>query len=198
MNFMSQDKFLHRESQHPSPTLTDFKDNTVLWQGHPSHWLYLGRYAFYTVLWLTNAITALSWYAENDYLPMSPYFPILQAMFISIALVAPLMILWQFLWLRSLKTVITTNEIIEYTGIFSWTRSKKGCDLAQVIDASEMPPGFSVLGVLGFGHVIISTADHDQPIITLRAIKDYTLVCNLVRELRRKLRFERREYFGQP
>lgn len=103
-------------------------------------------------------------------------------------------ILYAYLSVHYEHTVITRNKIKEAKGITSIFREELFCEISDITDIKSPPAG--LLGILGLSNLVIETNDDDQPTIKIRAIKNRDDLVNTLHPIWRKLKMERKGYFG--
>ena len=87
----------------------------------------------------------------------------------------------------------TRNKIKEAKGITSIFRQELFCEISDIKDINSPPAG--LLGLVGLSTLVIETND-DQPIIKIRAIKNRDQLIEKLLPIWRKLKIERKGYFG--
>ena len=102
-------------------------------------------------------------------------------------------VLYAYLSVHYEHTVITRNKIKEAKGITSIFRQELFCEISDIKDINSPPAG--LLGLVGLSTLVIETND-DQPIIKIRAIKNRDQLIEKLLPIWRKLKIERKGYFG--
>jgi hypothetical protein len=183
------------ETSAPDEMEIKYDDETIIWEGGPSQWVNLGTYLWWTVF-ITAAIKIKSMWdtgvnleypsAVDEYVSWGCW----ALLSISIYCVAN-----AFLSVRYEKTIITKNKIKEEKGITSIFRTELFCEISDITDIKSPAPG--IMGVLGLSTLVIETNDTDQPIITIRAIRNRSILIDKLLPIWRKLKIERKGYFGE-
>lgn len=171
-----------------------YDDETIIWEGSPSQWVNLGTYIFWLIFLLGPILLLKAWngglnegYTEIVKLivPWAAY--TLMGMSIFIMLLAYLTVRYEY-------TIITRNKIKESKGITRIFRRDLFCELSDVKDVKSPPAG--ILGLFGLSSLIIETSDSDQPIIIIRAIRNREQLISDFLPIWRKLKMDRKGYFG--
>jgi len=172
-----------------------FDDETIIWEGSPSQWVNIGTYIFWSFFLLASFLLLKVWnggqsegYTETVDLivPWAAYALIVISVFV---------ILMAYLTVRYEYTVITRNKIKESKGITRIFRRDLFCELSDVEDVKSPPAG--IMGLLGLSNLVIETSDADQPVITIRAIRNREQLINDFLPIWRKLKMDRKGYFGE-
>ena len=171
-----------------------YKDESIVWEGRPSQWVNMGTYLWW-VVFLVGSITAMSFwragFGEN-------YPPVINDAvswvgngLIFLSLVSMLL---AYLTVHYEHTVITRNKIKESKGITSIFRQDLYCEISDIKDIKSPPAG--VMGILGLSTLVIETNDDDQALIRIRGIKQREELIQLLLPIWRKLKVDRKGYFG--
>lgn len=171
-----------------------YDDETIIWEGSPSQWVNLGTYIFWSIFLLGSILLLKVWEAGlnegyTDVVKLIVPWAAYTLMAISI-----LVILLAYLIVRCEYTVVTRNKIKESKGITSIFRRDLFCELSDVKDVKSPPAG--ILGLLGLSSLVIETSDADQPIIIIRAIRNREQLISDFMPIWRKLKIDRKGYFG--
>ena len=179
--------------------LLSFTDESVIWFGSPSQWLNIKIYALWLAISTCLGYLYWIWY-EFGYRDQYPAFRLMDeidyfALVLAVVGVCGLVhCSIVYLKLKTQKTMITQNKITESRGITEVFRKERYCELSDVTDLILPPAGW--LALVRRGDLILQTNDSDQPIITIRAIKDRKKLKETLIPLIRRLRVERRAFFG--
>ena len=182
------------EMDTPSEATVAYDDESIIWEGRPSQWVNFGTYLWWAVILIAATTFLVLWThglrdgyssAVDTFACWASYTLCGFALF-SIAI--------SYLTVFYEHTVITKNKIKEAKGITSIFRQELFCEISDIRDVKSPPAG--VLGLLGLSTLIIETNDEDQPIIKIRAIKDRELLIEKLLPIWRKLKIERKGYFG--
>lgn len=171
-----------------------YDDETVIWEGRPSQWVNLGTFLWWGVFLIGSAVSLFLWGAGlNDgyraLINEAVYWVCYGLMGLSIT-----SILYAYLSVHYEYTVITRNKIKEAKGITSIFRQELFCEISDIKDINSPPAG--LLGLVGLSTLVIETNDDDQPIIKIRAIKSREQLIEKLLPIWRKLKIERKGYFG--
>ena len=183
-------------SVEENPVITSkvsYDDETLVWEGRPSQIVNLGTFAWWSALLAATGYVNLYWRGIQD-----QFSPVINTgvhwLLVILASVSVLSILYALLYVRYEYTAITKNKIKESRGITRIFQTDKYCEISDIKDIKSPAPG--LLGLFGLSNLVIETNDHDQPVITIRAIRDRE---NLIRRLLpiwRELKIDRKGYFG--
>ena len=99
-----------------------------------------------------------------------------------------------YLTVKYEHTVITKNKIKEAKGITRIFRQELFCEISDIKDIKSPPAG--LLGLVGLSTLLIETNDDDQPLIKIRAIINRDQLISVCLPVWRKLKLERKGYFG--
>lgn len=189
-NLNVQDEQLNLNN-HVSPS---YDDETVIWEGRPSQWINFASFIFWIILSLGSLTFLMVWYAglSQSYSDSMSLWVV--ATVSGILVISALSMLIPFLQVHCERTVITKNKITESKGISSLFREEKYCELSDIKDIKS--PAAGLLAIVGLANLIIETADEDQPIIKIRAIRNRDALINTLLPIWRELKIERKGYFG--
>lgn len=182
------------QSENNENTDVSYKDETIVWEGRPSQWVNLGTYVWW-MMFLIGAVTAMSlWnagFGENypDGISSAVSWVGKGLIFLSI-----ISMLLAYLTVHYEHTVITRNKIKESKGITSIFRQDLYCEISDIKDIKSPPAG--IMGILGLSTLVIETNDDDQALIKIRGIKHREDLIQLILPIWRKLKVDRKGYFG--
>lgn len=180
------------ETAHPSSVAYD--DETLIWEGRPSQWVNFCTFLWWSIFLVSSLVFMFLWGAGLN----EGYAPLLNraVYWICYTLIglSALSILYAYLSVHYEYTAITRNKIKEAKGITSIFRQELFCEISDLRDVKSPPAG--ILGLLGRSTLVIETNDEDQPIIQIRAIKDREVLIEKMLPIWRKLKIERKGYFG--
>lgn len=182
------------QSENNENTDVSYKDETIVWEGRPSQWVNLGTYVWW-MMFLIGAITAMSFwnagFGENypDGIRSAISWVGKGLIFLSI-----ISMLLAYLTVHYEHTVITRNKIKESKGITSIFRQDLYCEISDIKDIKSPPAG--IMGILGLSTLVIETNDDDQALIKIRGIKHREDLIQLILPIWRKLKVDRKGYFG--
>lgn len=182
------------QSENNENTDVSYKDETIVWEGRPSQWVNLGTYVWW-MMFLIGAITAMSFwnagFGENypDGISSAVSWVGKGLIFLSI-----ISMLLAYLTVHYEHTVITRNKIKESKGITSIFRQDLYCEISDIKDIKSPPAG--IMGILGLSTLVIETNDDDQALIKIRGIKHREDLIQLILPIWRKLKVDRKGYFG--
>ncbi|UZE97281.1 YdbT family protein [Alkalimarinus alittae] len=171
-----------------------YDDETILWQGKPSQWVNLGTFLWWSIILVGALVFKALWGAGLSEEYTEIVVSVIGWASLTLITISVLSILHAYLSVRYEHTTITMNKIKEAKGITSIFREEKLCELSDVNDFKSPPAG--ILGLLGLSTLVMETNDSDQPIIKIRAIKDREELINRILPIQRKLKIERKGYFG--
>ena len=172
----------------------DYEDETIVWEGRPSQWVNMGTFIWWSIF-LLGAIVLLSvWGAGfGEGYPQSVTKAVTWGAN-GLIVVSILSMLLSYLTVYYEHTVITRNKIKESKGITSIFRTDKYCEISDISDIKSPPAG--IMGLLGLSTLVIETHDDDQAIIKIRGIRHREALIKLVLPIWRKLKVDRKGYFG--
>ena len=172
----------------------EYQDETIVWEGRPSQWVNMGTFLWWSIF-LVGAIVLITFWTAGfgeDY----PAAVNTAVFWISngLIVVSILSMALSYLTVRYEHTVITRNKIKESKGITSIFRTDKYCEISDISDIKSPPAG--VMGLLGLSTLVIETHDDDQAIIKIRGISNREDLIKLILPIWRKLKVDRKGYFG--
>jgi len=175
-------------------TDVSYKDETIVWEGRPSQWVNLGTFIWW-MMFLVGATTAMSFWNAG----FGGNYPEGISSAVSwvgngLILLSIISMLFAYLTVHYEHTVITRNKIKESKGITSIFRQDLYCEISDIKDIKSPPAG--VMGVLGLSTLVIETNDDDQALIKIRGIKNRENLIQLILPIWRKLKVDRKGYFG--
>lgn len=172
-----------------------YDNEDVVWQGSPSQVVNLGTYLFWGVFVIAAVFGLLLWNAGmgDSYDPLVSQ-AVLYALY-GLIVVGLLSMLMAYLSVKCERTVITRNKIKESRGITSIFRQDLFCEISDIKDFKSPPAG--LMGLFGLSTLVIETNDEDQPIIRIRAIRDRDSLVQTILPIWRKLKMDRKGYFGE-
>lgn len=185
---------IEEELDTKDKTNVAYDDETILWHGQPSQWVNLGTFLWWSIIFVGSLIFKTLWGAGLSEGYSVIVVNAVQWAILTLIAISMLSILHAYLSVRYEHTTITMNKIKEAKGITSIFREEKLCELSDVNDFKSPPAG--ILGLLGLSTLVMETNDSDQPIIKIRAIKDREELINKILPIQRKLKIERKGYFG--
>ncbi len=175
-------------------TDVSYKDETIVWEGRPSQWVNLGTFIWW-MMFLVGATTAMSFwnagFGGNYPEGISSAVSWVGNGLIFLSIIS---MLFAYLTVHYEHTVITRNKIKESKGITSIFRQDLYCEISDIKDIKSPPAG--VMGVLGLSTLVIETNDDDQALIKIRGIKNREDLIQLILPIWRKLKVDRKGYFG--
>lgn len=170
-----------------------YDDETVLWRGGPSQWVNLGVFLWWGAFLVVTSFLFAFW--NSDHTRYDPKVATLVYWGLyGLIVISTCSIIYAYLYVRFEHTVITRNKIKESKGITSIFRRELFCEISDIKDVRSPPAG--LLGLLGLSSLVIETNDDDQPIIRIRAIRNRDELINQLLPVWRKLKMERKGYFG--
>lgn len=172
-----------------------YDDETVVWEGRPSQWINFGTFLWWALFLIGTGGLLLLWNSssmQHEYNAATGEL-VLWGSVILMSL-SVLNILYAYLSVHYEHTVITRNKIKEAKGITSIFRQELFCEISDITDIKSPPAG--LLGILGLSNLVIETNDDDQPTIRIRAIRNRDDLVNTLHPIWRKLKVERKGYFG--
>jgi len=182
------------QSENNENTDVSYKDETIVWEGRPSQWVNLGAYVWW-MMFLIGAITTMSFwnagFGENYPHGISSAVSWVGKGLIFLSIIS---MLFAYLTVHYEHTVITRNKIKESKGITSIFRQDLYCEISDIKDIKSPPAG--IMGILGLSTLVIETNDDDQALIKIRGIKHREDLIQLILPIWRKLKVDRKGYFG--
>lgn len=171
-----------------------YDDETVIWEGRPSQWINLGTFIWWGIFLIGSGVFMLLWGAglNEDYSQLVDQ--LVYWVCYGLITLSVLSTLYAFLSVHYEHTVITRNKIKEAKGITSIFRQELFCEISDINDVKSPPAG--LLGLVGLSTLIIETNDDDQPIIKIRAIRNRDHLIKTLLPIWRKLKIDRKGYFG--
>lgn len=171
-----------------------YDDETVIWEGRPSQWVNLGTFLWWGIFLIGSGVFMLLWGAglNEDYSQLVDQ--LVYWVCSGLITLSVLSTLYAFLSVHYEHTVITRNKIKEAKGITSIFRQELFCEISDINDVKSPPAG--LLGLVGLSTLVIETNDDDQPIIKIRAIRNRDLLIKTLLPIWRKLKIDRKGYFG--
>lgn len=171
-----------------------YHDETIIWQGRPSQWVNLGAFLWWGAVLAGAAVFLLLWNAglKNDY--ASSLGNAVYWIAVTLAVFAMTNLAYSVLSVYCETTVITQNRIKEAKGITRIFRQELFCEISDIKDIVSPPAGF--LGLVGLSSLVIETNDRDQPTIRVRAIRNREQLIEKLLPVWRKMKIERKGYFG--
>lgn len=171
-----------------------YDDETIIWEGRPSQWVNFGTFLWWGIFLIGSGVFLLLWGAGlnegyNASIDKAVYWVCYGLVALSL-----LSMLYAYLSVRYEHTVITRNKIKEAKGITSIFRQELFCEISDIKDVNSPPAG--LLGLVGLSTLVIETNDDDQPIIRIRAIRNRDQLIEKLLPIWRKLKIERKGYFG--
>jgi membrane protein YdbS with pleckstrin-like domain len=182
------------EAKTDTKATVPYNDETIIWEGRPSQWVNAGNFTFWGILLVASTVFWNLWShsLHEDYTDLAD-----QAVTVALYAIFSISILsalYAYLSVRYEHTTITMNKIKEAKGITMIFRQELFCEISDIKDINSPPAG--ILGLLGLSTLIIHTNDDDQPIIKIRAIRDREQLIEKLLPAWRKLRIERKGFFG--
>jgi len=171
-----------------------YDDEEIIWEGSPSQVVNLGSYLFWLVFMTAAAIGLWVWNLSvvDQYTPLINqlvHYSIYSLFFLGMLSVA-----YAYLSVRCEVTTITRNKIKEAKGISSIFRQELFCEISDIKDVKSPPAG--LMGLFGLSNLVIETNDEDQPIIRIRAIRNRDDLVQKILPVWRKMKMDRKGYFG--
>lgn len=171
-----------------------YDNETIIWEGRPSQWVNLGTYIWWIIFLLFPVFFLMFWYSDlkNDY---DSFIGLaVQGVCYTLIFLSMVSIIYAYLSVFYEKTTISYNKIKESKGITSIFRQDLFCEISDITDIKSPPAG--LLGLFGLSTLVIETNDNDQPVIKIRAIKDRESLITQLLPVWRRLKMERKGYFG--
>ncbi|WP_444928333.1 hypothetical protein ACJJI4_23770 (plasmid) [Microbulbifer sp. TRSA002] len=171
-----------------------YNDETVIWEGRPSQWVNIGSFLWWGAFLIASTVLLVFWQSGlnegySQVITEAVYWACYGLVGLSI-----FSLVYAYLSVRYEHTVITRNKIKEAKGITSIFRQELFCEISDIKDIHSPPAG--LLGLVGLSTLVIETNDDDQPIIKIRAIKNRNQLIEMLLPIWRKLKIERKGYFG--
>ena len=172
-----------------------YDDETTIWEGRPSQWVNFGSFIWWLIILTVAVAFLIVWNADlhEEYDPLVGTAVNYACMFLGV--ISILSMMHSFLSVYYEHTVVTHNKIKEAKGITRIFRQELYCEISDITDVKSPPAG--ILGIFGLSTLIIETKDDDQPIIRIRAIRDREHLIGQLLPIWRKLKHDRKGYFGQ-
>ncbi len=172
----------------------EYKDETIVWEGRPSQWVNMGTFLWWSIF-LVGAITLIVFWEAG----FGQDYPVAVSTAVSwvsngLIVISILSMVLSYLTVHYEHTVITRNKIKESKGITSIFRTDKYCEISDIRDIKSPPAG--IMGLLGLSTLVIETNDDDQALIKIRGIKNREDLIKLILPIWRKLKVDRKGYFG--
>ena len=171
-----------------------YDDETILWEGGPSQWVNFGTFFFWSFIFFSLTVFILVWnsgLSEN----YQPYIVTLVSyIYKGLFVLGLFSLLLSYLTVKYEHTTVTRNKIKEAKGITRIFRRERYCEISDITDVTSPPAG--LLGLVGLSTLVIETKDDDQQIIRIRAIKDRESLIAKLLPVWRKLKVDRKGYFG--
>ncbi len=185
---------LMEEMDAEEKPFVSYDDETIIWEGRPSQWVNFGTFLWWGIFLIGSGFFVLLWgtglnEGYSAFIDEAVYWVCYGLITLSV-----LSILYAYLSVRYEHTVITRNKIKEAKGITSIFRRELFCEISDIKDVNSPPAG--LLGLVGLSTLVIETNDDDQPIIKIRAIKNREQLIEKLLPIWRKLKIERKGYFG--
>lgn len=190
---LDQDVEVEQMINTDDPVLS-YDDETIVWEGRPSQWVNAGTYLWWTIFLTGSIVLIVLW---NSGMSINYSSSINNAVIwagYGFMIFSLLSMLHAYLSVHYEHTVITRNKIKESKGITSIFRQDLYCEISDIIDIKSPPAG--IMGVLGLSTLVIETHDEDQPVIKIRSIKNRESLIKLILPIWRKLKVDRKGYFG--
>lgn len=171
-----------------------YDDETIVWEGKPSQWVNIGTYIWWSIFLIAASTFLYVW--ANGYSSKYSYIinESVQWVCYGLIIVSILSMMHAFLYVHYEYTIITHNKITEKKGITRYFQQVLFCEISDIKDIKSPPAG--LLSLVGLSNLVIETVDDDQPLITIRAIEDRDKLISRLHPIWRKLRMERKGYFG--
>jgi len=170
-----------------------YDDETIIWEGGPSQWINLGSYLW----WLSIVVGTLGLLVFWNTGLKIGYDPVVNTVVeytsYCVLFVSLICVLHTYLSTYYEHTIVTANKIAEAKGI-SIFGQVLFCEISDITDIKSPPVG--LLGLLGLSTLIIETKDDDQQVILIRAIRDREKLIETLQPIWRKLKHDRKGYFG--
>jgi hypothetical protein len=175
-------------------TPVSYDNEEVVWEGSPSQIVNLGSFIFWGLVFAAAGVGLVLWNAglKAQYTPLIDQ--IVRYSIYGLLIVGVLNVLMSYLTVKCERTVITRNKIKEAKGITSIFRQELFCEMSEVSDIKSPPAG--LMGLFGLSTLVLETKDADQPIIRIRAIRNRDELVQKILPIWRKLKMDRKGYFG--
>lgn len=175
-------------------TPVSYDNEEVVWEGSPSQIVNLGGFIFWGLVFAAAGVGLVLWNAglKEQYTPLIDQ--VVRYSIYGLLIVGVLNVLMSYLTVRCERTVITRNKIKEAKGITSIFRQELFCEMSEVSDIKSPPAG--LMGLFGLSTLVLETKDADQPIIRIRAIRNRDELVQKILPIWRKLKMDRKGYFG--
>ena len=175
-------------------TPVSYDNEEVVWEGSPSQIVNLGGYIFWGLVFAAAGVGLVLWNAglKEQYTPLIDQ--VVRYSISGLLIVGVLNVLMSYLTVKCERTVITRNKIKEAKGITSIFRQELFCEMSEVSDIKSPPAG--LMGLFGLSTLVLETKDADQPIIRIRAIRNRDELVQKILPIWRKLKMDRKGYFG--
>lgn len=171
-----------------------YKDEAIIWEGRPSQWVNVGTFLWWGAFLILSAALLVLWCSGVS----EGYDQVITGAFYlgcyGLIGLSTMSVVYAYLSVRYEHTVITHNKIKEAKGITSIFRQELFCEISDIKDINSPPAG--LLGLVGLSTLIIETNDDDQPIIKIRAIRNRSQLIEKLLPIWRKMKIERKGYFG--
>lgn len=185
----------HDEQDLQTESVDQTSDH-VIWTGRPSQWVNLP-----SVLvngFLAYGVVYGQWFLKGtslarEYNQLLPY---LDYAVNAVLLCLLLKVLYRALSVFYTKYELTTERLIEYTGITKFLQNGEPLELYNIYDY-KFPPPF-LMALFGKGSLILKTHDSNQPTVYLKAISDKRHVYEIIRKRVEVLRITKKSYFNGP
>ena len=173
---------------------TSYDDETIIWEGGPSQWINISTYFFWFIIFAAIGVFVVIWNSglKDGYEPF--VLTLVNWTTNGVYILGSINLLHSYLDVRFEYTIITQNKIKEAKGITKIFRQEKFCEISEIRDINSPPTG--ILGLLGLSSLLIETNDDDQPLIRIRAIRDREVLISKLLPVWRKLKIDRKGYFG--
>lgn len=175
-------------------TPVSYDNEEVVWEGSPSQIVNLGGFIFWSLVFAAAGVGLVLWNAglREQYTPLIDQ--VVRYSIYGLLLVGVLNVLMSYLTVKCERTVITRNKIKEAKGITSIFHQELFCEMSEVSDIKSPPAG--LMGLFGLSTLVLETKDADQPIIRIRAIRNRDELVQKILPIWRKLKMDRKGYFG--
>jgi len=171
-----------------------YNDESIVWEGRPSQWVNMGTFLWWSIFLIGSIVLMSFWnsgFGEGYHESITTAVSWVGN---GLIIVSILSMLFAYLSVRYEHTVITRNKIKESKGITSIFRTDKYCEISDIRDIKSPPAG--VMGLLGLSTLAIETNDDDQALIKIRGISNREDLIQLILPIWRKLKVDRKGYFG--
>ncbi|MBW4979912.1 hypothetical protein ABWH88_09595 [Marinobacter adhaerens] len=196
---MSETNQIEAEANRKSDPLdastpVSYDNEEVVWEGSPSQIVNLGSFIFWGLVFAAAGVGLVLWNAglKAQYTPLIDQ--VVRYSIYGLLIVGVLNVLMSYLTVKCERTVITRNKIKEAKGITSIFRQELFCEMSEVSDIKSPPAG--LMGLFGLSTLVLETKDADQPIIRIRAIRNRDELVQKILPIWRKLKMDRKGYFG--